>query len=258
MDTEQSIRDTSLSLKDSGNLILYSQKVLLKTERLTSALYLVTDLLNYDEPLKNKLRSSAIEVMSAVSLTFSAGYLFDDRSLSTVKKNISVILSCLEVSFASGACSSMNCTILKKEYAALRELLESNLSGRGPDAILIPSKFLYPSLDEIKSGAETIFGQGPSKGQLKDALTSRTSLLSSAQSIGRETYRGDRRGTIIALFKTGVEYTIKDILAQLSVSGKKVEISEKTVQRDLLSLVANGVLNKKGERRWSRYSRKTF
>lgn len=70
--------------------------------------------------------------------------------------------------------------------------------------------------------------------------------------IGRATTwsKGDRRDTILKLFKKGQELMIKDI--SLNVRG----CSEKTIQRELLALVAGGVLNKRGERRWSRYSLK--
>jgi len=34
------------------------------------------------------------------------------------------------------------------------------------------------------------------------------------------------------------------------------DISEKTIQRELLDLVQRGVIKKEGERRWSRYSLK--
>ena len=62
--------------------------------------------------------------------------------------------------------------------------------------------------------------------------------------------KGDRRDAILKLFKKGQELMIKDI--SLNVRG----CSEKTIQRELLALVAGGVLNKRGERRWSRYSLK--
>ena len=278
MDTNQSIKDTSLQVKDIGNSSLYLQKISLKTERLTSALYLVTDLIDYDEPLKNKLRSSAVEVMSAISMSNNTNHFLDDRALAVVRKNISVVISCLEVSFNVGLCSSMNCAILKREYDSLKELLDSDLVTRGAGVISIPSNFLYPSLEEIKSaiggpasgwskaGAPGDNSYGHDKGQVKDNQELKTNQVQGSTStrlnlepgrpLGREVYKGDRRGLVVSLFKDDSEYTVKDILSRLSFTGKKVEISEKTIQRDLLSLVAEGVLNKRGERRWSRYSKK--
>ena len=45
--------------------------------------------------------------------------------------------------------------------------------------------------------------------------------------------------------------TITDI--KNGVYGSLSSCSEKTLQRELISMVKNGVLNKTGEKRWSRY-----
>jgi len=60
----------------------------------------------------------------------------------------------------------------------------------------------------------------------------------------------NRKDNIIKLFKKGEDLMIKDISHKIS------DCSEKTIQRELIALVAAGVLKKKGERRWSRYSLK--
>jgi len=57
-----------------------------------------------------------------------------------------------------------------------------------------------------------------------------------------------RQQTIIALVKKHRILTIKGF------TGVIKGCSEKTIQRELLALVANGVLKKEGERRWSTYS----
>jgi hypothetical protein len=62
--------------------------------------------------------------------------------------------------------------------------------------------------------------------------------------------KNERLDKILSLFKPGEELMIKDIATHLK------DVSEKTVQRELLLLVAKGSLRKKGERRWSRYTLK--
>ncbi|HAS84648.1 MAG TPA: hypothetical protein DCS23_01040 [Candidatus Yonathbacteria bacterium] len=57
-----------------------------------------------------------------------------------------------------------------------------------------------------------------------------------------------RRARILKLVKDNREVTIKDIATHF------VDLSEKTIQRELVSLVESGVLKKFGERRWSRYA----
>lgn len=63
-----------------------------------------------------------------------------------------------------------------------------------------------------------------------------------------ENDREDRRKIILALIKQKPSLTVKDI-------GKSIpHVSEKTIQRELLAMVAEGILAKRGERRWSTYS----
>ena len=57
-----------------------------------------------------------------------------------------------------------------------------------------------------------------------------------------------RYEVIINLLKKTKEISVKDVSSIVS------DCSEKTIQRELLSLVDKGVLKKEGERRWSKYS----
>jgi len=57
-----------------------------------------------------------------------------------------------------------------------------------------------------------------------------------------------RRETIASLLRVRGSLTIKDLATSIS------DCSEKTLQRELVSLIASGNVEKKGERRWSRYS----
>ena len=60
--------------------------------------------------------------------------------------------------------------------------------------------------------------------------------------------KNGRQETILAIIKRKKEVMIKDI--SLLISG----YSEKTIQRELLSMVRDGILKKSGEKRWSKYS----
>lgn len=60
--------------------------------------------------------------------------------------------------------------------------------------------------------------------------------------------RPSRRDTIKDILAEKGQVTIKDI------ADKMPEYSEKTIQRELISMIGEGVVAKEGERRWSRYS----
>ena len=84
--------------------------------------------------------------------------------------------------------------------------------------------------------------QGQSMGTPKtviNTVSDRNSL-----DVAKET----RRVRILKLIKDNREVTIKDIANHFP------DVSEKTVQRELVSLTEAGVLKRFGERRWSRYA----
>jgi len=58
----------------------------------------------------------------------------------------------------------------------------------------------------------------------------------------------DRRATILGLVQKKDRITVKDVANVIK------DCSDKTIQRELLALVKQGVLKKEGERRWSTYS----
>jgi predicted HTH transcriptional regulator len=61
-----------------------------------------------------------------------------------------------------------------------------------------------------------------------------------------------RREEILKIVKEKKEVSIKDIVSTLLVSGSN--ISEKTIQRELVSMVSDSLLYRTGEKRWARYS----
>jgi len=60
--------------------------------------------------------------------------------------------------------------------------------------------------------------------------------------------KNSRQSVIINLLKRKKEIMIKDVSPLIE------GVSEKTIQRELLSMVADGILKKEGEKRWSKYS----
>ena len=60
--------------------------------------------------------------------------------------------------------------------------------------------------------------------------------------------KNNRRANILDIIKIKKKVTIKDISSLIK------DCSEKTIQRELVALLKEGVLRKEGERRWSTYS----
>lgn len=109
---------------------------------------------------------------------------------------------------------------------------ESKMSFKMSDTKSNSKKETFPATQKTSQGM----------GFLGQAIDSRRALV--AGDINKDS----RRARILKLIKDNKEVSIKDITFYFP------ELSEKTIQRELISLVETNVLKKSGERRWSRYS----
>ena len=104
--------------KDYGNLIAK------KSERLVTALYLVTDLISDTEPIKQGLRKSAVGLLSSMNALAQLEVKDRVTEFKTSLKSVTEILSLLHVSITTGLVSDMNGNILMDGFRALQLVLE--------------------------------------------------------------------------------------------------------------------------------------
>lgn len=263
------ISNTALNLKTISIFQNDAQIIFIfkKTERLTSAIYLLTSFISDNNPIKEKLRDSATRLLSySISLS-GGGHLNRIEVMNNYTMASFEILSMIEVAKISEIISAMNYSILKFEFEKIIEAVESK--ERSLNSKLLFSKSFFEIRDESpiafskqsiasesivnvhkrqiiqtipnKENADREVKEMPPKGQsvIKDKISDKGHIS------GNKNLRYE---TIINLLKKTKEITIKDVSSIIS------DCSEKTIQRELLSLVEKGVLKKEGERRWSRYS----
>ncbi|MEZ4114021.1 MAG: hypothetical protein R3B65_00995 [Candidatus Paceibacterota bacterium] len=113
-------KDINLSVKPSHEAVFMNMSK--KTEKISTALYMVTDLIDSSDPIKQRIRQCSIDLISetrAMSHAFSGDvYFMIARSISKSWE----IVSLLEVSSSVGFISDMNARILK---SVLIELISS-------------------------------------------------------------------------------------------------------------------------------------
>ena len=211
----------------------YQSFLVKKAERLTSALYVVTGFMPPEEPLRKRLRSKALELIGSAS---------DPASLSTERverfKALCVELGVLfQTARTSGLVSPMNADILAEEYAGLASFVSEH-SGSVRETSNTASDV---------SVALPLANTQSDKGHNFQYETKRT--IPKRQKNGDKKQQGNRRQAILDLLDKKDRISIKDAV---SVIGG---VSEKTIQRELLSLVDEGVVLKEGERRWSTYKK---
>jgi DNA-binding transcriptional ArsR family regulator len=215
---------------------------------MSSAVYLITSLWDDREPMKWFLREKNISVLDELSKYNYRSNIDRARIFSNLSSRIAEVLSLLEISFNSGLVSEMNLRVLTEEYKNLLKVIKEKETG----FLALPKDFFnkvdnqsLPSESVVKSLSDS----SSYKGHLKDNKMSFTHRPSSRTlRDNSKSKEGDRRKLIIDLVKSRGEITINDAVSIIR------NVSEKTIQRELISLTNEGILLKKGERRWSRYS----
>lgn len=229
-------------LRDNPDLI-YLYK---KTEKLVSAIYLISNFISDKEPLKWQMRESGL---SLLSLSIKSGSV--SASQTNYISAVLVLLSLIEILYVSRLISEMNYNIIKYEFELLIRTAESAEKGSNQRGLIFPEHFFEISQGQDSNQGETLT-TGMYKGHktMSDSLSFRKSVETVRPSEQKQKDKTNRQDIIISLLTKGGELSIKDFTSSIK------DCSEKTIQRELVSLVYKGQVKKVGEKRWSRYSLK--
>jgi predicted transcriptional regulator len=221
-----------------------------RVKKLITAVYLVTNLIPPTDPLRQSIREFSIKILSLTGRT-PAGYSISEANQET-KDLIQKVVGMLEVAFFSGYVSEMNYSVLKSEFDVFVEELsqyenaQETISGsslktdrQNPVSSQPTLPVPHPSPSSSASVPSTPYINRTNINKASNKVNSRNVV---------EVKKNSRREAILAIIKRRGEVNIKDI------SSVVINCSEKTIQRELLELVENGVVKKAGERRWSTYS----
>lgn len=204
----------------------YLRHIFKKTEKIVAALYLVSNLIKDKEPIKWKLRERSMTLMSA-ALTLNDNQSFDkDFAVRTIFSDVLEILSTMSLAHMSGLLSDMNYQILRTEIEKMTEILKDNIvMEREAKGYVLSESFFKEELISSKKEPEIV------KDKVLDVPK-----------------KNNRQEAILTLLKSKSNLTVKDVAQVVT------DCSEKTIQRELISLVEKGLIKREGERRWSRYS----
>lgn len=280
----------------------YGTLVAKKSERLVTALYLVTDLISDSEPIKHGLRKNAVALLSSMNSLSQMDVKDRIAELKVSLKSVTEIISLLHVAVTTGIVSQMNGDLLMDGFRSLQLVLEKKQPILTRDMLTIEHEaelqsethfssaitsssydVLTPlSLARLHSADEDVRksndhlkslqllskleGKGRNESvQMSDTseekimpikkdtssvhsvLMKHAAPVSSPLPSSFQMRKQSRRDQILGLFVKGVDVSIKDIAARIK------GCSEKTIQRELNALVYDNVIERIGEKRWSRY-----
>ncbi len=216
-----------------------------KAQKISSAIYLVTSFFADQEPLKWRLRTLSTQLIS--------------EEVKDKKSVISEITSLFILAKNSNLIADTNFTILSQELSKLSENMENSLAVSFPKELPPPETktFVQNSIVNVPeratihptSSQTNYLSMEDLKDNSPEVRVSKTDERIGLKSFGAVSVKkNSRQSVIISLLKRKKEIMIKDVSPLIS------NCSEKTIQRELLAMVQNGILKKVGEKRWSRYT----
>jgi hypothetical protein len=234
-----------------------------KTEKIVTAIYMVTDYLLPQEPLRGSIREESLNLLSSVQRVLGAPLEVEQGRIDGVYSSIELIGMLLSLGTTIGMISEMNGAVLQSEleklHASIRETCGTRLSlpqaVPGYQKVTLESSFFTVAETPMSLKTQDVLDKGHVlyQGQSRQVIEQKNSIPQKPvplMSLNKKTDLGlkiARRNDVLSVVRSKGKVSIKDITQLLK------DTSEKTVQRLLLELVKEGTLIKEGEKRWSTY-----
>lgn len=231
-----------------------------RIKKVTTALYLVTELLDELEPLKKHIRNHATDLLRTSHVPYGSTDEDIEYRMSFIMSFIESLMSFIEIAGVAHVVSMSNTELLLRELRALH----MHIAGRHGALLQAAGREKEINLEEIFGGysASSLSPKRDTqKAQPKDQAPApaRTSFVEKdhttaamvskkpAAIIPNGEEKRERKEQIISIIRNQEDASIKDIASHIT------GCSEKTLQRDIKELIDAGTITKEGSRRWSTY-----
>lgn len=208
-----------------------------KIEAITKAVFYITGNIKKDSVVINDLEKSATRAMTDIM-----SFIFNRHNTpaNIAIESVVYVRGCLGCAEANGAVSKMNADLIRQAYEDIALLLSEYL----PDENTVADA-VQKDMPAIKDIAQTVGSAKQAHRTYSSAPKGQKKQIVERGKNGQK--KTERRNKILTFLKDNTDAGIKDIKNEFN------GVSEKTIQRELTSLVSAGLLGKKGERRWSTY-----
>ena len=273
---------------DSSFSVIYK-----KTERIVTAMYLITNLIDDSEPIKWRMRVKGNTLLSLIISLKNLGVRKGNDDGEKIQNTIAEIISLFEIAHFSGMVSEMNFNVIKNEFIKLIDLITAYKDGSFKSHVIFDSAFFETPENKKETTIQTVdnnkgqtfVSKGQAQPQQRNDAVSKNVLDDSTvqnKNIGQtiEIVKTDTpdvahvmsEKTTTALLgiydvkkssdlkKTNRRSLIVNTIRKKGpvtikdIAGVIKGCSDKTIQRELSALVEMGALKREGERRWSTYS----
>jgi hypothetical protein len=214
-----------------------------KTERIVSAVFLITNLLNEQEPLRKALREKALRLLSVT--------LQSKDFIELLTKEYIHLSTLLRVAQDVGFVSPMNYQIISREIGAVETTIKEYMPK--DSGLFLNQDFFEVRVPDLKiPQLPSMIKDNLYKGQSNVLYNVRNKQHILRKDINTDVKdnKNDRRQKILTIIAKKTNCSIKDFSHVIT------DYSEKTIQRELGAMVQEGILVKNGEKRWSTYQLK--
>jgi hypothetical protein len=218
-----------------------------KWARVSTSVYMVTYFVPESDPIRNEIRKTTLRILSFINVYGSSDRLASQRAVQNAAQETDHLISLFKVGYGAGYISEMNFDMVTGALKKIREqfVTMSQVVRKSPVQELMLE-------DPLKDFEDIPFTKNKTTRKTKrhekqnDTKNKTTRKNNTTPKVG-ETSRSD---AILSFMKTTdrKEVSINDIHAVLN------DISLKTLQRDMNTLIDAGLVKKEGSKRWSRYS----
>lgn len=213
-----------------------------RAQKITEALYRVTEFFPREEPLKWLLRKRALSIFNTtIKINGSSPHErihFIDEASVAIPKMIKV----LELASVGSFISQANFEVLKREYGTLCDFISSKREEFLPEPMLLNTSSIgHKSIGHDMSDRQEqeITAEQPEEKNKKDNNNNNTNGEGNLE----------RKHKIVDFIGKRGWVSVGEVADEV-FNGS---ISSKTVQRDLTALTKQGVVQKEGNKRWRRY-----
>ena len=244
-DIAMNIKDI-LSDRDPLDIALFKSdnyiNIYKKTEKIASAIFVITDIKKDNSNTQEsvlELRGVTKEMLRSVidllSSDVSAG---NDAMVRATVRHASLLRSLLTLAASSRTLRSDLVDVLLREIDGVLYSVHVLSTRRSAENMIDPTleSPQYIQVEKRRSKNMSVESRAPRAPRPLESEVG-TSVRT-------------RKGAIIDILKEKGVVSIKDI------SGAIKDYGEKTIQRDLIDMIKDGVIHKEGDRRWSKYSLK--
>lgn len=228
-----------------------------KTEKITTALFMVSGFITKTDPLRREIRNQGLSITKRAYYCLSRDAVERAFIARDMTAGIEHLIGLLSIARQSGSLSVMNATILEKELRNLSTLVnEEATMPEGADDFENDDEDFDPGMDArylaefLEERDLPITRPREEKNIVKDNIKDKiVNDKTQRPIVAKKTTSAqpNRQDRIIEILKEKDHVTIKDLAIRIT------NCSEKTLQRDLAKMIDDGLVLKEGDKRWSTY-----